>query len=118
MRAASLPRHMTEPQDTPHDTAEEKELPQLVTELVDLSKEYLRQETVEPAKRLGRHAGFGIGAGVIFAFGALFLGLGVYALFQLVLPEGEWWIVLARGLTVLACGGAAGLIGWRLSQTW
>jgi hypothetical protein len=97
--------------------ADPKELPQLVTELVDMSKEYLRQETIEPAKKLGRFAGLGLGAGFVFAFAALFVGLGSYALLGQVLPDGEWWMVLARGLTVIVCGGAAGLIAWRMTKT-
>lgn len=92
------------------------EIPQLVTELVDMSKTYLRQETIEPAKRLGRMAGMGIGAGFIFAFATLFFVLGVYALFKTVLPEGEWWLVLSRGLTVLVSVAGAGLLGWRMSK--
>lgn len=93
-----------------------RELPQLIGELVDMSKEYLRQETIEPAKRLGRFAGIGLAAGVVFAFAALFVGLGAYALFGRVLPEGEWWVVLARGLTVLVTGAGAGLIAWRMTK--
>lgn len=81
-----------------------------------MSKEYLRQETVEPAKKLGQLAGFGIGAGFVFAFATLFFVLGAYALFKAVLPEGEWWLVLARGLTVVAAAAGAGLIGWRMSK--
>ncbi len=96
--------------------ADPRELPQLVTELVDMSKAYLRQETIEPAKKLGRFAGMGLGAGAAFAVAALFFGLGAYALFGLLLPEGEWWVVLARGLTVLVTGAGAGLIAWRISK--
>ena len=96
--------------------ADPRELPQLATELVDMSKEYLRQETIEPAKKLGKFAGMGIGAGFVFAFAALFAGLGAYALFRWALPEGEWWVVLARGLTVLVCAAFAGIIGWRMSK--
>ena len=33
------------------------ELPDLVREFTDMSREYLLQETVEPAKQLGRYAG-------------------------------------------------------------
>ena len=36
------------------------ELPQLAGELVEMSKEYLKQETLEPAKRLGKVAGLSI----------------------------------------------------------
>lgn len=96
--------------------ADAKELPQLVSELVDMSKEYLRQETVEPAKALGRFAGIGLAAGFVFAIAALFAGLAAYALYRQVLPEGEWWVVLARGLTMLTTGAIAGLIGWRIAK--
>ena len=51
------------------------ELPELVGEFVDLSKEYLRQETMEPAKQLGRYAGFSIAAGFAFAIGLFFLSI-------------------------------------------
>ncbi|HSJ28608.1 MAG TPA: phage holin family protein [Acidimicrobiia bacterium] len=96
--------------------ADPKELPRLVTELLDMSKEYLRQETVEPAKKLGRFAGVSLAAGFVFAVAALFGGLAAYALYRQVLPEGDWWVVLARGLTVLTTGAVAGLIGWRLTK--
>jgi hypothetical protein len=93
-----------------------KEIPQLATELVDLSKQYLRQEVLEPLKKVGAHLGFGLGAGLLFAFAALFIALGAYQLYLAVLPEGEWWVVLARGLTLLTTAAGAGLIGWRMSR--
>ncbi len=96
--------------------AEPNELPQMVTDLVGMSKEYLRQETLEPAKKLGRFAGIGIGVGFIMAFAALFFGLAAYFFFLQILPEGEWYVVLSRGLTVIVTGGFAGLLGWRMSN--
>ncbi|HZD24264.1 MAG TPA: phage holin family protein [Acidimicrobiia bacterium] len=92
-----------------------QEIPQITTELVEMSREYLRQETLEPAKRLGRHAGMGIGGALAMAVGAVCLAWGLYYGLQLVLPEGEWWVVLARGLTAIAAAAAAAIIGWRLS---
>lgn len=97
--------------------ANPQEIPELASELLQLSKDYLRQETIEPAKRLGRLAGFGLMAGALFAVAALFLALGAYAAFRLVLPDGAWYVVLARGLTVLAVGAAAALIGWRMTRS-
>lgn len=94
-----------------------KQIPQLVSELYGMSKDYLRQETIDPMKRLGRVAGFGLAAGLVFAFAALFLGLGLYALYRQVLPEGDWWVVLARGLTALTCLAVAGLVGWRIAKS-
>ena len=51
------------------------ELPQLVKEFTDMSKEYLLQETVEPAKQLGRYAAYLLTAGLAFALGVLFLSI-------------------------------------------
>ena len=95
---------------------EPKEIPELATELYEMSKEYLLQETVEPAKKLGAYAGLGIGGAAAFAVAALLAILGVYALLQSVLPETPWFNVLARGLTVVVASLAAGLIGWRMSS--
>jgi hypothetical protein len=78
------------------------ELPQLVTEFVDLSKEYLRQETLEPAKRLGRFAGFTLAASMMFAIGSLLLAVaGVRGIIYL-LPDGPNWSALGYVLGALA----------------
>ena len=68
--------------------ANPQEIPQLVTELYDMAKEYLRQETVEPAKRLGKQAGMGIGGAIVMSIGAFLLVLGAYYALRMVLPEG------------------------------
>lgn len=92
-----------------------QEIPQLTSELVDMSREYLRQETLEPAKRLGKQAGMGIGGAIILAIGAVCLTWGLYYGLILLFPEGDWWVVLSRLLTAIAAAGAAGIIGWRIS---
>jgi hypothetical protein len=93
-----------------------QELPELVRELVDMSREYLRQEALDPAKKLGKHAGFGLGGGALFALAAILLTLGAFALLRRLLPDTPWWAVGARGFTALLAAGAAGLIIWRLSS--
>jgi Putative Actinobacterial Holin-X, holin superfamily III len=95
---------------------EPKQIPELVAELVDMSKEYLRQETLEPAKRLGRFAGMSLGGAVLFSFAAVLLTLGLFALLRRLLPDTQWWAVLARLFTALGAGGAAALIAWRMSD--
>lgn len=95
--------------------ANPQEIPQLATELVEMSREYLRQETLEPAKRLGKHAGMGVGGALVMALGSVCLAWGLYYGLTMVLPEGEWWVVLARGLTAIAAAGAAGIVVWRIS---
>ncbi len=93
-----------------------QELPDLVRDLVGMSKEYLRQEALEPAKKLGKHAGFGLGGGALFAIASILLTLGVFALLRRLLPDTAWWAVAARGFTALVAGAAAGLIVWRLTS--
>lgn len=92
-----------------------QEIPQIATDLVDMSREYLRQEVVEPAKLLGKEAGLGFGGAVLMAIGAVCLAWGLYYGLTMLLPEGEWWVVLARGLTAILSVAAAGIIGWRIS---
>ena len=87
-----------------------KEIPQLTTELIEMSQEYLRQETIEPAKRLGKHAGMGFGGAAVLSLGGVFLVLALYSALKMVLPEGEWWVVLARLLAALGGAGAAGIV--------
>ncbi len=92
-----------------------EEIPQIATELVEMSREYLRQQTLEPAKSLGKQAGMGIGGAIILSIGAICLAWGLYYGLVMLLPEGEWWVVLARGLTAIAAGATASIIGWRIS---
>ncbi len=52
---------------------ESKSMPEVATELWGLTKDYARQETVEPLKGVGRYLGYGTA-------GALLLGVGVILL--------------------------------------
>jgi hypothetical protein len=85
-----------------------KELPQLVTEFVDMSKEYLQQETIEPAKRLGRFAGFTIGAAALFAIGGVLLAIAGMRGIIYLLPEGPNWSALGYILGALGIGVVIG----------
>lgn len=99
--------------------AQPSEIPELATELFDMSKEYLRQETVEPMKKLGSYAGLGIGGAVAFGIAAILGVLALYAGLQFVFREfvgdSPWWTVLVRGIVTVVAGAAAGIIGWRMS---
>jgi len=101
---------MTEPQ----------EIPQLTTELIDMSREYLRQETIEPAKRLGKHAGLGIGGAAVLGIAAICLAWGLYygltQLFATTVSDSQWLVVLSRFITALITAGAAGIIVWRMQS--
>jgi preprotein translocase subunit SecF len=96
--------------------ADPREIPQLTNELIDMSREYLKQETLEPAKQLGRHAGKGLGGALAIALGAFLMVLAVYSWLRVLLPSGAWWVVLARFLTALVAAGGAALVGWRMNR--
>jgi hypothetical protein len=96
--------------------ADPREIPQLTNELIDMSREYLKQETLEPAKQLGRHAGKGLGGALAIAFGAFLMVMALYSALRMWLPDGPWWVVLARFLTALGAAGGAGVVGWRMQQ--
>jgi hypothetical protein len=52
-----------------------KSIPQVVTELKELTIAYAKQETVDPIKQLGRFAGYGLGGSLLLAIGLVLLGL-------------------------------------------
>ena len=93
-----------------------QEIPELITELATMSKDYLRQEIVEPAMKLSRLAGFGMGGAVLFSGAAFLLTLGLFALLRRLLPDTPWWSVAARLFTFIGAGVAAALIGWRMTR--
>ncbi len=93
--------------------ADAKELPELVTEFVGMSKEYLQQETVGRAKALGRFAGFSLGAAVAGAVGALLLAVAGVRLIIEVMPGGtdhRMWSGLAYVAASLALMAVMGII--------
>jgi len=50
-----------------------KSIPQVATELWELSLAYARQETIDPLKGLGRFLAFGVGGAVLFGLGSILL---------------------------------------------
>ena len=87
-----------------------RELPEQIKEFVEMSKEYLLQETIVPAKQLGRFGGLALGAGVAFAIGALLLSIGTMRYIQRALPEGPNWEALGYVLSALLLGVVAAVI--------
>ncbi|NIA24614.1 MAG: hypothetical protein GWP04_03505 [Gammaproteobacteria bacterium] len=92
------------------------EIPEQVGELIDLSKQYLREQTIEPAKRLGRVAGMGLAAAALFSIGALLLAIAGTRLLIRVLPDGDLWSALGLLISVIVLSAIAGLIIWRTSR--
>jgi hypothetical protein len=50
-----------------------KSIPQVATELWELSVAYAKQETIDPLKGLGRFLGYGIGGAILFGVGSVLL---------------------------------------------
>jgi hypothetical protein len=94
-----------------------QEIPELAREAFDMSKEYLRQETLEPAKNLGRVAGYGVGAALIWGLATTFLGVAGMRIVIGLLPDTTIWQgtgYLISGVVLLLL---AGLIGWSGSRS-
>ena len=54
---------------------EPKSLPQVATELWEMTKDYARQETIAPLKDVGRYVGYGLGAALLGSLGVIMLML-------------------------------------------
>ena len=92
------------------------ELPDLVGEFIDMSRQYLREQTVEPARRLGRLAGFSAIASVLFVLAAGFLGVAGTRWLLRVMPDGNVWSGFGYLLGSLALLGTMGLVMWRATR--
>jgi hypothetical protein len=90
--------------------AKPTDLPALVGEFVEMSKEYLRQETLEPAKQLGRFAGYSVAAAFAFSIGTLFLSIAGMRWLVSALPKGAYWEGLGYVLVSLVLAGVTGLV--------
>jgi hypothetical protein len=93
-----------------------KSIPQVASELWELSTAYAKQETIDPLKGLGRFLGFGIGGAILFGLGSVLLVLaGLRALqtetdstFTGNLSWAPYLIVVAVSLLLI------GLVTWRV----
>lgn len=82
-----------------------KSVPQVVAELWELTKDYARQETIDPLKGLGRYVSFGLAAALLVSVGIVLLLLSLLRVLQTQTDTtftGNWsW---APYLIVLAVG--------------
>lgn len=93
-----------------------REFPDQVREFYELSRQYVDEEITTPAKRLGTFAGMGIGAGFLFALGALLLAMGGLRLAEMLLPETEVWQAVAHVAAGLVAVLAAGILFRRMNR--
>jgi hypothetical protein len=92
------------------------ELPQLISEFFDLARDYLRENTMVPAKKLGRLAGFSFAASMLFVLAAIFLGVVVMRLIVEAMPDGGIWSGFGYVVSAFALLALTGLVMWRATR--
>ena len=88
------------------------EIPQLISELIELSKAYLAQEAIAPLRKVGRFAGFSLLAGVLFAVGWLLLAIAGLRLVLEWLPDSALWSVVGYGIGAVVAVLLALFVMW------
>ena len=98
---------------------ESKSVPQVGSELWDLTKGYAKQETVEPLKGLGRYLAFGVGGALLIGFGVVLLMLAGLRALQTqtnTMFTGSWsWLPYV--IVLVAAAGLAALAVSRINRT-
>lgn len=87
-----------------------QDLPRLFDEFKTLAKDYLLQETVEPAKKLGRFAGMSLGAAALWAIAILLLSVAAVRAIIDALPSGAYWEALGYLIWVIVLGLIAAIL--------
>jgi len=93
-----------------------KELPQLISEFIDLVKEYLRENMIVPARRLGRFFGYSLVASLLFVLASLFLTVVCMRLIVEAMPDGDIWSGLGYITSGLVLLIITGLVMWRAAK--
>ncbi len=99
--------------------AEPQELPQLAGEFVDMAKAYVRQETLDPVKHIGRYFAFILLASLAAAVAVVPLAIAGTRALIWVMPEPDThriWTGLGFMLSSLGVVGLAGLVVWGASR--
>jgi hypothetical protein len=95
----------------------DKSLPTLATELWELVVTYLKQETLEPLKGLGRFVGIGVAGAVALAIGLLLLAMALLRGLQAeTVPHwsGSWsWLPYL--ITLVVSAAVAGIVASRIT---
>ena len=96
--------------------AKTTELPEMVGEFIDLSKQYLREQTIEPAKKLGRLAGFSFAGAFVLTLAVTFLAIAGTRVIIEVLPDGAIWSGFGYLIASFALLVITGIVMWRVSR--
>ena len=92
------------------------ELPQLISEFFDLARDYLKEHTIVPARKLGRLFGYSLAAVLSFILASLFLSVVGMRLIVEVMPDGAIWSGLGYITSAVALLAVTGLIMWRAAK--
>ena len=92
------------------------ELPQLISEFIDLAKKYLLENTIVPAKKLGRLFGISLTASLLFVLAALSLSVVVMRFIVEALPDGAIWSGLGYIVSAVALLVVTALVLWRAAK--
>lgn len=93
-----------------------KSIPQVASELWELSLAYAKQETIDPLKGLGRFLGFGVGGAILLGLGSVLLGLSGLRALQTETGSSftgnlSW---IPYGIVALSAVLLIGLVIWRV----
>lgn len=81
--------------------AELQDIPRLINEFAAMARDYMVQETLGAARKLGRFSGLSIGAGLAWGIAVLLLSVaGMRALVD-ALPDSPYWEALGYFLFAL-----------------
>lgn len=84
-----------------------------VEELIDLVKSYIKQETVDPLRTIGKRFGLGVGAAVVFGMSAIFFSLGFLRIVE------RYFDFMSRGvLSAVPYVLAVAMLGATLYLVW
>lgn len=96
--------------------AETRDIPEMVGDFFDLAKRYLREQTLGPAKRLGRLAAFSVLASIMFVLATLFLSVSVMRVIVAAMPDGAIWSGLGYIASAVALLVLTALVMWRAAR--
>ncbi|MEQ1786755.1 MAG: phage holin family protein [Acidimicrobiales bacterium] len=99
-----------------HDADSPKSIPQVASELWEMSTAYAKQETIDPLKGLGRFLGYGLGGAVVFGLGSVLLLLAALRALQTetstAFTGNLSWVPYL--IVVLLAAALIGLVVWRI----
>ena len=114
VRTSTVPDSTTDPSSAAAGKPSEAQL----GEVIQLVKDYARQETLGPLKGWGRYLGFGVMGALVLGLGLSVVLLGLLRLLQTETHafDGPNTSILAYACTLMACFVIIGLALWQIKR--